>query len=132
MFSYFDHNSLIRTRNRVIQKPKLLVLKRATKPMQFQSHLTSSFFPVHWFQSEVHWLYVKLLLFQFLLIISLILSIWLMKYVEKLVRSYARVVWLISWLSLALWSHLNIYLLDLILLEIASRNWLYDVLHVIF
>ena len=96
LISYFDHNSLIRTWNWVIQKPKLLVLKRATNPKHFQSHLTLSVFPAHWFQSEVLWLYVKLLLFQFLLIISLILSNWLLIYVEKYVRSYARVVWLIS------------------------------------
>ena len=52
-FSYLDHNSLIRTRNWVIQKPKLLVLKRATNPKHLHSHLSSLFSAVHQSQSEI-------------------------------------------------------------------------------
>ena len=95
-FSYFDHIFFIRTRNRVIQKPKLLVSTRATNPKHFQRHLTSWFFTALWFPVRGQKLYVILLLLQFHLIFSMILSIWLLKYVEKYVRSYARVVWLIS------------------------------------
>ena len=62
LISYFDHISLISTLNWVIQKLKLLVLKRATNPKHFQIHLSSSFFPVIWFQYETQLLYVKLLL----------------------------------------------------------------------
>ena len=35
LFTCFDHISLIRTRNQSIQKPKLLVSKRAIKPKHF-------------------------------------------------------------------------------------------------
>ena len=62
LISYFDHNSLIRTRNWVIQKPKLLVLKRAINPKHFLSHLKSWLVAACCSSVRVSLLYVKLLL----------------------------------------------------------------------
>ena len=132
LFSYFDHNFLIRTRNQSIQKPKLLVLKRATNPKHFQRHLTSTFFPAVSSSVRGQVVCFNFFFFNFIFDHLLILIIWLMKFVKKYVRSYARGVWsFVNW-DLALWFLLNIYVLNLIYHEIDSRKCMCDVLHVIF
>ena len=132
LFSYFDHNFLIRTRNQSIQKPKLLVLKRAISRKHFQRQLTSLFFSVDRFSVRGQGCLFNFFFFNFIFDLLLILTIWLMKFVEKYVRSHARVVWsFVNW-DLALWFLLNIYVLNLIYHEIDSRKCMCDVLHVIF
>ena len=132
LFTCFDHISLIWTRNHSIQKRKLLVLKRATNPKHFQRQLTSPLFSVDPFSVRGQYVWFNFFFFNFFFDHLLILSIWLMKFVEKYVRSHARVVWsFVNW-DLALWFVLNIYVLNLIYHEIDSRKYMCDVLHVIF
>ena len=132
LVSCFYHNFFIRTRNWVIQKRKVLVLKRSTNPKHFQRQLTSPFFSVDPFSVRGQYVCFNFFFFNFIFDHLLILTIWLMKFVEKYVRSLARVVWsFVNWV-LALWFVLNIYVLNLIVCEIDSRNWIYDVSHFIF
>ena len=75
LFTCFDHISLIRTRNHSIQKPKLLVSKRATNPKHFQRQLTSAFFSVGQFPVRGQYWFFNFLFFNFIFDQLLILSI---------------------------------------------------------
>ena len=74
-FTCFDHISLIRTRNHSIQKPKLLVSKRATNPKHFQRQLTSAFFSAGQFSVRGQYLIFNFFFFNFIFDQLLILSI---------------------------------------------------------
>ena len=104
---------LISTPNHLIQKPKLLVLMRATNLKHFHSHLDSRFSTVHQSQSKI-WVCKWFIFFLLsLLIISLIFLfdwwkvIWMM-----LIHMLGLYDWLIFWVYL-LWFHINILLINL-------------------